>query len=385
MSRLDRILDESVERQVLPFVVAMVGDRAGVRWQGSAGRANAAHDAGPETVFSLFSMTKAVGSLMAVMAIDRGLITMDTPVGDVLPDFEKIQVLESMGPDGPIYRRPKTRATLRHLLTHTCGMGYEAFYPAMADYAVKTGSAADITGKFESLYYPMLFDPGEGFAYGVGTDWVGVLVSELDGRPIDRFVHEEILQPLGMSSTYFERADAGDRLANLFLKGEDGQFSPFEMYPAANPEIYHMGHALYSSAADYMTFLRLVLNGGELDGHRLVGPEAMKLMYTDQLEGVPLPSPLLKSSVPFVSYDVDPRPGTRKTHTAAFFRSEEDVPAMRRAGSLSWAGVLNTHYWVDPASDIAAVFMTQMLPFYDPELIASYEEFERGVYQEFRQ
>jgi CubicO group peptidase (beta-lactamase class C family) len=264
-------------------------------------------------------------------------------------------------------------------------MGYEAFYPAMADYAVKTGSAADITGKFESLYYPMLFDPGEGFAYGVGTDWVGVLVSELDGRPIDRFVHEEILQPLGMSSTYFERADAGDRLANLFLKGEDGQFSPFEMYPAANPEIYHMGHALYSSAADYMTFLRLVLNGGELDGHRLVGPEAMKLMYTDQLEGVPLPSPLLKSSVPFVSYDVDPRPGTRKTHTAAFFRSEDDVPAMRRAGSLSWAGVLNTHYWVDPASDTAAVFMTQMLPFYDPDLIASYEEFERGVYQEFQQ
>ena len=384
MSRLEQILDESVERQVLPFVVAMVGDRAGVRWQGSAGRANAAHDAGPETVFSLFSMTKAVGSLMAVMAIDRGLITMDTPVADVLPDFERIQVLDGMGPEGPVYRRPKTRATLRHLLTHTAGMGYEAFYPAMADYALKTGSPADVTGKIESLYYPMLFDPGEDFAYGVSTDWVGALVSELDGRSIDRFVREEILQPLGMSSTYFERADAGDRLGDLFLKESDGRFTPFEMYPAANPEIYHMGHALYATAPDYLAFLRFVLNGGELDGQRLVGPEAMKLMYTDQLAGVQLPSPLLKCSVPFVSYDVDPRPETRKTHTAAFFRSEDDLPAMRRAGSLSWAGVLNTHYWIDPASDVAAVFMTQMLPFYDPDVIATYEEFERGVYQEIR-
>jgi CubicO group peptidase (beta-lactamase class C family) len=383
MSRLDQILDEAVDGKVAPFLVASVSDRNGVLWEGSAGEASSGHNAGPDTVFSLFSATKAIGSLMAIMAIDRGLMTMDTPVGDVLPRFDKIQVLEGMGPEGPIFRKPKRRATLRHLLTHTAGMGYEAFYPAMADYAAKTGSPSDMTGLLESLNYPMLFDPGEGFAYGVGTDWVGAVVSELDGRSIDTFVREEILEPLDMGHTYFERAEAGEQMADLVMKHPDGTFEPFEMYPAANPEIYHMGHALYSTAPDYAKFLRFVLNRGEVDGRRLVGPEAMELFFTDQLQGTPLPTPILKSSMPAISVDVEPCPGTRKSHTAAFFRNEDAVEGLRNVGSVTWAGVLNTHYWLDPEAGLATVFMTQMLPFCDPALMASYEAFERRVFSDF--
>jgi CubicO group peptidase (beta-lactamase class C family) len=383
MSHLDQIIDDAVECQAAPFIVAMVADRQGVRWQHSAGRANAVHAAGPDTVFALFSMTKAIGSLMAVIAIDRGLVTIDTPVGEILPEFDKLQVLEGMGPDGPIYRKPKTRGTLRHLLTHTVGMGYEAFYPLMAEYATTTGAPSDVTGTLESLNYPLLFDPGEAFAYGIGTDWVGALVSELDGRSIDRFVREEILQPLGMTSTLFERAEAGDILADQFLKNSDGQFEPAQLFPAAEPEIYHMGNGLYGSAPDYLAFLRFVLNRGELNGQRIAGPDAMQLMYTDQLRGVPLPSPILKSSAPHMCKDVEPCPGMRKTHTAAFFRNEDSLPGMRGVGSLSWAGVLNTHYWIDPARELAAVFMTQMLPFYDTDFMACFEKFERSVYQQF--
>jgi methyl acetate hydrolase len=383
MSRLDQILDSAVARGAVPFVVASVSNRHGVLWEGSAGSSNPGGAATQDTIFSLFSSTKAIGSLMAIMAIDRGLVTMDTPVGDILPRFDDLQVLESVGADGPILRQPNVRATLRHLLTHTVGMGYEAFYPLMAEYAEKTGSPSDMTGLLESLNYPMLFDPGEGFAYGVGTDWVGAVVSELDGRSIDAFVREDILEPLDMGSTYFERAEAGDRLANLLMKNPDGSFEPFEMYPAANPEIYHMGHALYSSPSDYAKFLRFVLSRGEVDGHRLVGPEAMDLLFTDQLRGTPLPTPILTSSLPMISHDVDPCPKARKTHTAAFFRTEDSIPGLRNRGSLTWAGVLNTHYWIDPEAGLATVFMTQMLPFCDPDLMASYEEFEHAVCVEF--
>jgi methyl acetate hydrolase len=403
MSRLDQIIDDAVERRAAPFLVAMVADHGAVRWEHAAGRANAVHDAGPDTVFTLWSMTKAIGGLMGVMAIDRGLITMDTPVGDIIPRFDEMQVLESVGPEGPIFRKPKRRGTLRHVLTHTVGMGYRAFYPLMAEYADSTGAPADTTGKIESLYYPLLFDPGEDFAYGVGTDWVGAIVSELCGRPVEQFVREEILQPLGMNSTYFERAEAGDRLADQVLKLEDGRFercssavqargsdptAPLNVgnsaayYPPEKPELYHMGHALYSSPSDYMRFLRLVLGRGELDGQRFVGSDAMDLMFTDQTNGVTFPSPLLKSSIATMC-DTEPCPGARKSHTAAFFRSEEALPGMRSAGSLTWAGLLNTHYWVDPARDIAAVFMTQMLPFFDPELMSYFDEFERVVCKEF--
>ena len=381
-ARLDRLVDETVEKGIAPFLVAMVGDKDGIRWQRSAGRANGRYEAGPDTVFTWFSMTKAIGSLMAIMAIDRGLVTLDTPVGDILPEFDKLQVLESVGPDGPVFRAPARRGTLRHLLTHTVGMGYEAFYPLMAEYAAATGAPADITGTFESLNYPLLFDPGEGFSYGIGTDWVGALVAELDGRSIDRFVKEEILQPLGMNDTYFERSEAGDRLASISSKQPNGDLVPGGFQPVEHPEIYHMGHALYGSPADYMSFLRLVLNRGEVDGRRLVGREAMQLMFEDQLDGVQLPSPVLTSFVPAACCDVEPHAGTKLTHTAAFFRNEDSRPGMRSPGSLTWGGVLNTHYWIDPVQGIASVFMTQMTPFCDPELIGRFEDFERIVYRD---
>ncbi|MFE5837466.1 serine hydrolase domain-containing protein [Arthrobacter sp. NPDC056493] len=384
MSSLDQIIDNTVERGVAPFLVAMVTDREGVVWEHSAGQANAARAAGPDTVFTLFSMTKAIGSLMAVMAIDRGLITLDTPVGDVLPAFDELQVLEAVTAEGPRYRKPRTRATLRHLLTHTSGMGYEPFYPLMAEYAEATPShSTDVTGTHASLNYPLLFDPGQDFAYGVSTDWVGALVAELDGRPMDRLLREDILDPLGMTNTYFERAQAGDHLADQALKHPDGTLEPCQVFPAANPEIYHMGHALYGSAADYLSFLRLVLNRGEHDGHTIVGSDAMGLMFENQLGGVTLPTPVIKSYIPSMSYDIEPCPGLRKTHTAGFFRTEEATPGMRGVGSLTWAGVLNSHYWIDPSRGIAAVFMTQMLPFCDPDLMASLDDFERAVCEKF--
>lgn len=379
MRELDRTIHEAVERRVAPFLVAAVGDSQGLRWQGSAGRASATQDASAETVVRLFSGTKAIGSVMALIAIDRGLLTMDTPVGDILPGFDKLQVLEAITAAGPVFRKARTRATLRHLLTHTQGQTYSAWHPLQQEYEQRTSAPSDLTGLLESLNYPLLFDPGEGFAYGIGTDWVGHLVSTLDGRPVDRFVREEILQPLGMSNTFFEVDETGGRLADTHLKGEDGSFELVDRSPPSRPELYHMGHALYGTAGDYLRFLRFVLNRGVLDGTRIISPQAVNLMLTDQMRGTKVPTPMLSSAVAFAR-DVEMLPGTRKTHTASFFMNIDSSAGLRSAGSFFWAGYLNTHYWVDVRNNVAGVFFTQMLPFCDPALMESFERFERAVY-----
>jgi CubicO group peptidase (beta-lactamase class C family) len=382
MIRLDQIVRQAVDDGVVPFLCAAITDRNGVRWQGAAGRATPHRDAGADTVFRLFSATKAIGSVAALIAIDRGLLTMDTPVSDILPAFDELRVLVAMTPDGPVFRRAQTRATLRHLLTHTQGQTYDIFSPLMLAYATQTGAPGDLTGSWESLKYPLLFDPGEGFAYGIGTDWVGHMVATVDGRPIERFVSEEILQPLGMSSTVFERDEVRDRVADVSLKTEDGGFKRIEHAPPSRPELYHMGNALYGTPTDYLRFLRFILNKGQLDGTRLVSPETMRLAYTHQTGEVRVPSPVLASLRPDICLDVDILPDTAFTHTAVSFMNLDDAPGRRSAGSLSWGGVLHTLYWVDLRKDVAGVFFTQMLPFWEPSLIGSFETFERATYDE---
>jgi methyl acetate hydrolase len=383
MSQVDDIVRDTVDRKVVPFLCAAVADSHGVRWQASAGRANSTHYAGSDTVFRIFSASKAIGSFMAIIAIDRGLLTMDTPIGDILPAFDRLQVLEKLTPEGPVFRKPKRRATLRHVLTHSQGQGYDIFYPLMKECFIQPGAPRDEAGILESLMHHLLFDPGEGFAYGIGTDWVGMIVSAVDGRPIDQFVREEILEPLGMTSTAFEAEEAGDRLAHLSLKKEDGSFGPFQLAPPSHPKFYRMGDALYSTPADYLKFLRMVLNRGEVNGTRLVGSEAMKLMLTDQMRGIRIPAPVLVSIAPGISRDAEIFAGARRTHTAGFFMNLDALPGRRGASSLSWAGILNTHYWIDPGSDIASIFFTQMLPFCDTDLMTSLDDFERAVYRQF--
>ena len=168
----------------------------------------------------------------------------------------------------------------------------------------------------------------------------------------------------------------GDRLAEVSIRGEDGKFAPFEIAPPPQPEIYGMGHALYSTAPDYMKFLRMVLNKGQLNGNRILSEAGLDAMLADQMQGLTFQKMI--SVAPPLTADVELPEGT--THSFAFVRSEADQEGKRRAGTQSWAGVCNTHYWVDPASDVAAVIMTQSLPFVEPPLLKTYDAYERAVY-----
>ncbi|MEM6887196.1 MAG: serine hydrolase domain-containing protein [Pseudomonadota bacterium] len=374
---VDDVLKSAVENQDVPFVMAMAGNSDGVTYTKGAGQAAPGLDVSETTVFRIFSMTKAIGSLAALILIDQGKLSLDMPVAEILTDWNKLQVLEGWDGDTPVLRAPKTVATVRHLTTHRSGLEYEFWNPDVPKYLEATGNPSILSGlKSSLLSYPLTFDPGARWGYGPSTDWLGQIVEAVDGRRIDQFCREEIFAPLGMSDTAFEPDGLEDRLADVSIRGEDGTFGPFEIAPPPQPELYGMGHAAYSTPNDYMRFLRMVLRRGELDGERLLSEQTAALMYVDQMEGKKL-QPMMSVS-PSLTADVL-LPGDT-THSAAFVIYNEDVPQMRRKGTVSWAGVCNTHYWVDPTSDLCAVIMTQSLPFAEPRFFQTYANYEMAIY-----
>ncbi len=381
MTELDRILSDAVAAEDVPFVVGITGNSAGVTWSGAAGEARAGVPAAVDTVMRIYSMTKAIGGTAAMILIDRGALSPDTPVAEILPEFGRMQVLEGFDADGrPQMRPPRTHATVRHLATHTSGLVYEFWNTDVQRYMQATGLTSILSGSRSSLNYPLLFDPGTRWDYGIGIDWLGQVVEKVDGRTIDRFCRDEILDPLGMKDTRFEPdPDIQPRLASVRMRSENGRFGDFELAPPPRPEFYGMGHCLYSTAPDYLRFLRMILNRGQLDGRRIVSEAGLQAMLANQIGALPIR--MLKSAAPAITADAEFFPGRKKSQNLAFQRIDEDVPGMRAAGSQFWAGVCNTHFWYDPKNDVAALIMTQTLPFVEPRFVALYEAFEKGVYR----
>ena len=276
MSQLNNVLEQSVSAEDTPFIVAQVGDANGVKWSGAAGESAPGQKAAADTVFRIFSMTKAVGSTAAMILMDRGKLNPNTPVEEILPEYTKVQVLEGFDGDTPRLRAPRTKATVRHLATHTSGFTYEFWSADISKYLQVTGHPWILSGQKASLFYPLTFDPGERWDYGIGIDWLGQVVEAVDGRKIDRFCREEILDPLNMADTRFEVEDhMASRLASVSIRGEDGKFGDIAIAPPSHPDFYGMGHSLYSTAPDYMRFLRMYLNKGQLDGRRLLSEKAI--------------------------------------------------------------------------------------------------------------
>lgn len=379
MAKFDKILKNATDTGAVPFVVAMYGDADGVTWAGASGDCRDDLIASTETVFRVFSMTKAVGSTAAMILADRGKLDFDRPVEDYLPEFSKVQVLEGFDGDTPILRKPKSKATVRQLASHTGGLVYEGWNENCVKYLKVTDTPNTLTGDKRSLYSQMGFDPGERWEYGIGIDWLGQVVEAVDGRRIDEFCQQEIFTPLGMKDTAFELdASKEARLAQIYARDDENKFVKHPLVLTPNPEYYGMGHAMYSTPQDYLNFLRMFLNKGTLSGHQILSAEAVNAMLANSIGDLRIAKSI--STRPKISDDIDFFPEYEKTHSLGFMRSEEDVPGMRSLGSQSWAGVCNTHYWFDPARNVAAVIMTQSLPFVEKPFMALYEEFERAVY-----
>jgi methyl acetate hydrolase len=379
MGALDDVLARGVSSGAAPGLVAMVGNATGVTWCGVAGEAAPGTPMTLDKVFRIYSMTKAVGATAAMMLIDRGQLDMNATVESIIPEFAKVRVLEGFDGDVPRLRAPKSRATIRQLATHTSGFAYEVFNPDVKHWLAATGAPEIMSGLKSALFYPLTFDPGTRWDYSIGSDWLGQVVEAVSGRGIDQFCHDEIFVPLDMASTAFECEGAlAKRLTAVAARGADGKLAPFDIAPPPHPEFYGMGYALYSTAGDYMRFMRMFLNRGTLSGQRLLSEAAVDTMLANQIGDLRVRK--LVTVAPTITADVELFPDTPKTHSFGFVRTEEDVPGMRSAGSQGWAGLLNTHYWFDPARDVAATIMTQTLPFVEAPFTQVYGEFERAVY-----
>jgi CubicO group peptidase (beta-lactamase class C family) len=377
MTDLQTILEDAVAREDVPFAVVRLATGRGDLATAEAGEAAPGRPAAQDTAFRIFSMTKLVGSLAAMILIDRGRPSMDTEVASILPEWDALRVLDGWDGDRPRMRKPRTAATIRHLATHRSGLEYEFWNADMPRYLEATGHPSVLSGTRESLTYPLMFDPGERWGYGLSIDWLGLVVEAVDGRSIEAFCREELFEPLGMTSTAFEPDALADRLATVRARGEDGRLGPFDLAPPPNPEVYGMGHCLYSTGPDYMRLLRMLLSGGALDGARVLSEAAVDQVFADQMEGRSFRR--MESVAPPVSADVDPFPGAA-SHGFGGLLNTQDVEGRRRAGSLTWAGVLNTHWWADRTADLCGVVMTQSLPFADPRYMALYEAVERAAY-----
>ncbi len=381
---LQTVLDTAVDDRQARFMVGMIANAGGVTFSGAAGVAAPGMPAGPDTVFRIFSMTKAIGSAAAMILIERGQLTMDATVESVLPEFADLQVLDGFDASGKAsFRAPAVKATVRHLATHTSGLEYEFWQPAQARYlqSINRPGVLGATHLKTTLLneYPLMTDPGTRWGYGVSIDWLGLIVEKISGKGIMEFLKENLLHPLGMTDTEaVVRDDMKPRLATLALRGATGELGDFPVEPPTTSDSFGMGHALYSTPNDYTKFVRMILNRGTLDGQRVLSEEALSQMLANQMPGG-LEFERLVSASP-LSADFDPFPGIAKSHGFGFMRVDADVPGMRRAGSVAWAGVCNSHYWIDPKSDMAGVFMTQSLPFVEAPYMRAYESFEQAAY-----
>ncbi|MEM7545516.1 MAG: serine hydrolase domain-containing protein [Pseudomonadota bacterium] len=383
MDALQKVLDQAVANGNTPGVVAAVATKDGTAFEGAAG-VRALGDDQPmtmDTVFRAFSMTKAVGAAAAAKAIEDGILTLDTPVEEVLPAWKDVQVLDGFDGDTPRLRAPKTKATLRHLATHTSGLVYEFWNAPQGRYMAATEAPTILSGLKAALAsYPLSFDPGTKWDYGTGIDWLGQMVEAASGKRIDAYCHEHILDPLGLTDTRFEVSDdMNNRLCQAHIFAE-GQWAPYEIAAPPAPEFYGMGHALYTTGPDYLRFISMLMNGGSLDGVQVLKPDTVAMYTANQIGHLSVGK--MVSEAPALSADVDMFPEQENKFSLGCLMNTQDIEGKRRAGSQSWAGVLNTHYWFDPTSGIAAVLMLQHLPFVDENCLAVYDAFERAVYAE---
>lgn len=380
-TRIDAALAAPVDQGDIPGVVAMAADERGLIYEGAFGVRKLAASAAMtlDTMFRIASMTKAITSTAAMQLVERGKLSLDAPVPDIDPALSAPQVLDGFDADGrPLLRPAKRPITLKHLLTHTSGFCYEQWNADLSRAVAALGMPQMASGRLAALRTPLMFDPGERWEYGINTDWVGRLVEEVGGQKLDAYFAEHITGPLGMTDTGFAvSVEQRARQASVHQRHPDGvlEAQPFEQ-PIAR-EFLAGGGGLYSTAGDYLRFLQMLLHGGALDGARILKPETVALMGRNHIGE--LPAGTLKTNNRPLTNDVDFFPGQRVRWGLGYMLTLDPGPNGRSPDSVTWAGIFNTYYWLDPARRIAGVIMTQILPFADHRTVALYGEFERAV------
>jgi len=383
LPQVDEVSKAATDRGDVPGLVAMAATRDGPVYQGAFGRRSLPDGATmtADTVFWIASMTKAVTSTAAMQLVEQGRLALDRPIAEVLPELAAAQVLEGFDAAGEPRLRPARRPiTLRHLITHTAGFVYDIWNADLGRYMEKKGIPGIISCEDASLALPLTFDPGDKWDYGINIDWVGKAVERVSGQRLGDYFAAHLFGPIGMKDTAFKLTpDHRARLCGMHARGEDGTLAPIPFEMPQEPEFEMGGGGLYSTAGDYLAFEQVFLNQGRAaDGAQVLKPETVALMAQNAIGDLEVR--LLRTAVPASSNDAEFFPGMVKKWGLGFMISTAPVAGGRSAGSLAWAGLANTYFWIDPANGVAGVILMQLLPFADAKALAAFDGFEKAIY-----
>ena len=390
MKDLDSSCDAILERMVsatprVPGVVAMLTDREKDTYSGAAGeRVLGGAPMSEDTVFAIFSTTKAIAGTAALQCVEEGLLDLDAPAKEYAPAIGELQVIEGFDDDGaPRLRAPRSDMTTRQLLLHTGGFGYDFFNETYRRMAEEHGQPSVVSGTRAAIETPLLFDPGERWEYGSNIDWAGQVVEGIRGKRLGEVMRERIFDPLGMDEIAFTRTDAmKERTAVIHARGEDGSLAPMDdFFLPDDPEVHMGGHGLYATVPEYMKFIRMWLNDGAAPGGAAVlRPETVEWAVKGSL-APPQKVVMLPGVIPSLSNDAEFFPGLAKDWSYTFMVNAERAPTGRPAGAIGWAGLANCFYWIDRENGLGGFWATQILPFGDPASFAAYLDFETTVYE----
>jgi methyl acetate hydrolase len=380
---IDALLRHATDAGDVPGVVAMATAGDATIYQGAFGtrRLGAAKPMAIDTVVWIASMTKPVTSAAAMQLVEQGRLQLDEPAARWAPELAAVQVLEGFDASGaPRLRRPKRPLTLRHLLTHTSGYGYGMWNAPIARYMELMNLPGTASCENAALRLPLLFDPGERWNYGINIEWVGKVIEGASGKSLGEYLRENLFAPLGMDSTGFRLTAAmRKRMSRLHERDAHGVLSAGDFEVPQEPEFEMGGGGLYSTAPDYLTFVRMILNRGTGNGSRVLESETVDLMSRNQMGELRV-VPMVTTN-PLRSNDTEFFPGVPKSWGLGFMINHETAATGRSAGALAWAGFSNCYFWIDPAAQVGGVYMTQILPFADAKALPLFLQFETAIYR----
>lgn len=381
-AQIDETLRKTSDAKEIPGVVAIAASGNDVLYQGAFGKRDLSKpDAMTlDSVFWIASMTKAVTAAGAMQLVEQGKLSLDAPISEVLPDLAAPQVLEGFDESGEPKLRPASKPiTLRHLMTHTAGFAYNIWNGDCAQYLEKTGTPNIFSCQNVALKTPIMSDPGTRWEYGINIDFVGKAVEAASGQRLDAYLRDHMFGPLGMNDTAFKITDQmRQRLVATHARGEDGSLAPIPFEIEQNPEFHMGGGGLYSTAGDYIKFTQMILNKGRGNGNQVLKPETVALMGQNHIGDLTISK--MTTVAPMYTNDVDLFPDIVKKWGLSFLINNAKTPEGRSAGSLAWAGLANTYFWIDPARDVCGAILMQVLPFVDAKCLEAFAGFERGVY-----
>jgi methyl acetate hydrolase len=384
-SSLNHLLDAvTTGQQCVPGVVAAITGRDGLIYEGASGQRTLGQAGAMTTdsVFAMFSTTKAITATAVLQLVEEGRLDLDAPARNYVPMIGELKVLEGFDSDGtPRLRAPKKHITTRMLLLHTAGLGYEFFNENYNRLVQEGRQPSIISGSLAALLTPLLFEPGEQWEYGSNMDWAGLVVEAITGKRLGDVMQQRIFEPLGMTDTAFSMTTSMlQRRAGMHQREEDGSLTAVEgsLLPE-EPEVHMGGHGLFSTVKDYCLFIRAWLNDGQGDHGRILKPETIRFAEKNGLDNLKIKA--LPCVIPSISHTAEFFPGMPKSWALSFMVNEQDAPTGRPAGSLAWAGLANLFYWIDRKNGIGGFWATQILPFVDPVSTNGYLDFETAAYR----